>query len=157
MLRSPLGSRTQVHSPRFSLAKPARLCDITAYKLYWSMCRLTATRVVAWCAACAAYERLTALFGVCGCVRRVLSCLYIDKPVGIAAHSKQLPPPYTLYIIPRLSDSSCSLWREWVFSLVGAKGEEQLLDRFPKLCYGNMCVIPVDHGKTHGRCSMILV
>ncbi len=66
LLRSPLGSRTQVHSPRFSLAKPARRCDITAYKLYWSMCRLTATRVVVMCAACAAYERLTALFGVCG-------------------------------------------------------------------------------------------
>ena len=46
LLRSPRGSRTQVHSPRFSLAKPARLCDITAYKLGWSMCRLTATRVV---------------------------------------------------------------------------------------------------------------
>ena len=53
-----------VHSPRFSLAKPARLCDIAAYKLYWSMCRLTATRVVVMCAACAAYERLAALFGV---------------------------------------------------------------------------------------------
>jgi len=26
--RSPLGSSTGVHSPRFSLAKPARLCDI---------------------------------------------------------------------------------------------------------------------------------
>ena len=35
----------------------------------------------------------------------------------------------SLYITPRLSDSSSSLWREWVFQLVGAKGEELLLDR----------------------------
>ena len=55
LLRSPLGSRTQVHSPRFSLAKPARLCDITAYGQNWSVCRLSATRVVVMCAACAAY------------------------------------------------------------------------------------------------------
>jgi hypothetical protein len=34
-----------------------------------------------------------------------------------------------LYITPRLSDSSSSLWREWVLELVGAKGEELLLDR----------------------------
>ncbi len=50
----------QVHSPRFSLAKPARLCDITAYKLGWSLCRLTATNVVVMCTAYAAYERLAA-------------------------------------------------------------------------------------------------
>ena len=84
-------------------------------------------------------------------LKRVFLCSLSGKNC-VYCHS-----PYPLYIIPRLSDSSCSLWREWVFSLVGAKGEEQLLDRFPKLCYGNMCVIPVDHGKTHGRCSMILV
>ena len=35
----------------------------------------------------------------------------------------------SLYITPQLSDSSSSLWREWVFQLVGAKGEELLLDK----------------------------
>ena len=110
LLRSPRGSRTQVHSPRFSLAKPARLCDITAYKLGWSMCRLTATGVVVMCAAYAAYERLTALFGVCGCVRRVLSCLYIDNPVGIAPYSNS-PLPYPSVPIrtkPPLQEELCS-------------------------------------------------
>ncbi|MBR7107123.1 MAG: hypothetical protein IKC89_01775, partial [Lentisphaeria bacterium] len=63
LLRSPLGSRTQVHSPRFSLAKPARLCDITAYELGWSLCRLTATRVVVMCAAYAAYFSARAKVG----------------------------------------------------------------------------------------------
>ena len=77
----------------------------------------------------------------------VSACIYQHQVIAAVRSDFSSGPPYTLYIIPRLSDSSCSLWREWVFSLVGAKGEEQLLDRFPKLCYGNMCVIPVDHGK----------
>ena len=37
-----------------------------AYGLGWRMCRLSATRVVVSCAACAAYERLAAFFGAYG-------------------------------------------------------------------------------------------
>ena len=122
LLRSPLGSRTVVHSPRFSLAKPARLCDITAYGLIWSVCRLTATGVVVWSAACAAYKRLAAL------VRRerklalkllnALPFLQRASPARTACGCKrQLPQLRSVPCIlsPGYLDSSISLWREWVF------------------------------------------
>ena len=49
----------------------------------------------------------------------------LKKDDGVRGRREEL----SLYITPQLSDSSSSLWREWVFQLVGAKGEELLLDK----------------------------
>ena len=49
---------------------------------------------------------------------------------------------------------SSSLWREWVLQLVGAKGEELLLDKCKSYATVTGVVFSVDHEKKNGRRSM---